>query len=246
MLEFSGGFAAIHACASPAFRKWWSSNDVWCLERGWIEKTANEITGTSGAEALLPASEREGQPISGKFEMDEGKLQPSVYTAKDGKFYEVIVDHATGAIAKVEPITEGEDLAYATSQKSAMDRAKVKLADAATRAKGRATGEAAGVLVVSAHPELKDGHPVVAIVLLEGKKFSTASEPLGYRAIVNASFECSRVEGAAGNCFGISMPQGLPVSIHGHSACRLRRRREWPKFGRRVVRQFGLHLAGVV
>jgi hypothetical protein len=34
----------------------------------------------------------------------------------------------TGAIVKVEPITKGEDLAHAKSQKAAMDRAKVKLA----------------------------------------------------------------------------------------------------------------------
>jgi hypothetical protein len=118
------------------------------------------------------ASEREGQPISGKFEMDEGKLQLSVYTAREGKFYEVIVDHMT------ELITEGEDLTHAKSQKAAMDRGKVKLADAATKAKGQAKGEAADVLVVSAVPELKDDHPVVAVVLLQGKKFSTASEPL--------------------------------------------------------------------
>lgn len=124
------------------------------------------------------ASEREGQPISGKFEMDEGKLQLSVYTAKEGKFYEVIIDHMTGTIAKVEPITEGEDLAHAKSQKGAMDRAKVKLADAATKAKGQAKGEATEVLVISAVPDLKDDHPEATIVLLQGKKFSTASERL--------------------------------------------------------------------
>jgi hypothetical protein len=124
------------------------------------------------------ASEREGQPISGKFEMDEGKLQLSVYTAKDGKFFEVVVDHMTGAIAKVEPITEGEDLAHAKSQKAAIDRAKVKLADAASKAKGQAKGEAAEVVIVSAMPELKDDRPEATIVLLQGKKFSTASEPL--------------------------------------------------------------------
>lgn len=39
------------------------------------------------------ASESEGQPISGKFEVEDGKLQLAVYTAKDGKFFEVIVDH---------------------------------------------------------------------------------------------------------------------------------------------------------
>jgi hypothetical protein len=120
------------------------------------------------------ASEREGQPISGKFEVEGGKLQLSVYTAKEGKFFEVIVDHMTGNVAKVEPINEGEDLTHAKGQKAAMDRAKVKLADAAEKAKGQ-VGEA---LVVSAVPELKDDRPVAAVVLLAGKRFSTVSTPL--------------------------------------------------------------------
>ena len=140
---------------------------------------ANALSGVKvSLQQGFTASEREGQPISGKFEMDAGKLQLSVYTAKEGKFYEVIVDHMTGTITKVEPITEGEDLAHAESQKAAMDKAKVKLADAATKAKGQAKGEAVEVLVVSAVPELKDGHPEATIVLLQGKKFSTASERL--------------------------------------------------------------------
>jgi len=122
------------------------------------------------------ASEREGQPISGKFEMEDGKLQLSVYTAKEEKFFEVIVDHVTGDIAKVEPITEGEDLVHAKSQKFAMDRSKVKLADAAEKAKGRASD----ALVVSAVPEVKGGRPEASIVLLteRGKRFSTISERL--------------------------------------------------------------------
>jgi hypothetical protein len=124
------------------------------------------------------ASEKEGQPISGKFEVEEGKIQLSLYTAKDGKFFEVIVDHMTGNIAKVEPITEGDDLTHAKSQKAAMDRAKVKLADAAEKAKGQAKGEAAEVLVVSAVPELKNDRPEATVVLLQGKKFSTVSERL--------------------------------------------------------------------
>jgi hypothetical protein len=41
------------------------------------------------------ASEQAGQPISGKFEVDDGKLQLSVYTAKDGKFFEALVNHVT-------------------------------------------------------------------------------------------------------------------------------------------------------
>jgi len=46
----------------------------------------------------LTASEREGKPISGKFEVDEGKLQLSVYTMKGDKFSEVVVDHKTGKV----------------------------------------------------------------------------------------------------------------------------------------------------
>ena len=39
----------------------------------------------------LAASASHGQPISAKFEMEGGKLQLSVYTVKDGKYFEVIV-----------------------------------------------------------------------------------------------------------------------------------------------------------
>ncbi len=120
------------------------------------------------------ASEREGQPISGKFEVENGKLQLSVYSAKEGKFFEVIVDHMTGNVGKVEPINEGEDLTHAKAQKAAMDRAKVKLADAAEKAKAQ-VGDA---LIVSAVPELIDDRPVASVVLLAGKRFSTVLAPL--------------------------------------------------------------------
>jgi hypothetical protein len=126
----------------------------------------------------LAASESEGQPISGKFEVEDGKLQLSVYTAKDGKFFEVIVDHMTGKIAKVEPIDEGEDLSHAKSQKAAMDRANVKLADAAVKSMGQAKGSTRDVRVVSVMPQLQDDRPEAKIVLLAGKQFSTASERL--------------------------------------------------------------------
>jgi hypothetical protein len=146
------------------------------------EEQAELANVLSGAKVSLQqgftASEREGQPISGKFEVEGGKLQLSVYTAKEGKFFEVIVDHMSGNIAKVDPITEGDDLTHAKAQKAAMDRAKVKLADAATKAKGQAKGEAAEVIVVSAVPELKNDRPEAAVVLLQRKRFSTASQPL--------------------------------------------------------------------
>jgi hypothetical protein len=37
----------------------------------------------------LTVSEREGKPISGKYELEDGALQLSVYTEKDGRFTEV-------------------------------------------------------------------------------------------------------------------------------------------------------------
>jgi hypothetical protein len=142
------------------------------------EQQAELANAMSGAKVTLQqgftTSEQEGQPISGKFEVEDGKLQLSVYTAKEGRFSEVIVDHLTGNVAKVTPITEGEDLTHAKAQKAAMDRAKVKLADAAEKSKGQ-IGEA---LVVSAIPELRDDRPVAAVVLLAGKRFSTVSAPL--------------------------------------------------------------------
>src|SRR2546422_9851805 len=57
----------------------------------------------------LTASAKEGKPISAKYEVEDGKLQLSVYTMKGGgKFSEVIVDHKTGKVAKAEPITNAD------------------------------------------------------------------------------------------------------------------------------------------
>jgi hypothetical protein len=81
----------------------------------------------------LKAAEAQGKPISGKYEVEEGKLQLSVYTTKDGKYSEVIVDHQTGKIVNAEPITEKEDLAEAKRQAAGMAKAKVSLADAVAK-----------------------------------------------------------------------------------------------------------------
>src|SRR2546430_953724 len=86
----------------------------------------------------LAASEQEGQPISGKFEIDRGKFQLSVYTSKDGKFSEVLVDYGTGQVEKVKPITNGEDLAAAQSRSAAMAEAKTSLREAVEKVLGQA------------------------------------------------------------------------------------------------------------
>src|SRR6266516_2572318 len=52
----------------------------------------------------LAASASHGRAISAKFEMDEGKLELSVYTMKGGKFFEVSVDPNSVAVVKTEPI----------------------------------------------------------------------------------------------------------------------------------------------
>ena len=122
----------------------------------------------------LKASEREGKPISGKFEIEDGKLQLSVYTMKEDGFIEVVADPKTGAIAKAEKVTDSDDLKAATEQKAAMAKSTVSLldaADAATRAN-------AGVRAVSIYPQLQDGHPVAEVTLLQGTVVKSVTEKL--------------------------------------------------------------------
>jgi hypothetical protein len=122
----------------------------------------------------LSASAKEGKPISAKYEVEDGKLQLSVYTMKGDKFSEVIVDHKTGKVAKAEPITSGDDLAAAKAQSEAMAKAKRSL-DAAASA---AVRENKGFRVVSVMPALKDGHPVADVTLVKGEEWKTVSEKL--------------------------------------------------------------------
>ncbi len=117
------------------------------------------------------ASKSEGQPISGKFEMEDGKLQLSVYTVKDSKFSEVVVDHKTGKVVKVEAITSVEDLAAAKLQSEAMSKAKLSL-DAAAE---QAVAANKGFIAISVIPSLKDGRPIANVSLTndEGEAFKT-------------------------------------------------------------------------
>src|SRR5215813_4940333 len=112
----------------------------------------------------LASSGREGKPISAKFEMEEGKLQLSVYTTKGDKFSEVIVDHNAGNIAKREAITGGEDLTAAKAQSEAMSKAK----DSLRAALAKVLKANQGFRAVSIFPSLKDGHSVAEITLVKG------------------------------------------------------------------------------
>ena len=157
----------------------WSSSAIAVRAEESSEKGNGEL-----AEALegvkvslgdgLRASEAQGRPISGKFEIEDGKLQLSVYTMKDDKFFEVIVDHKTGKVAKTEPITEGDDLTAAKAQAEAMAKAKSSLHDLTEK-----TVEAnKGSQAVSVAPSLKDGRPIAAVTLVSNDNFKTISSPL--------------------------------------------------------------------
>jgi len=122
----------------------------------------------------LQASAAQGQPISAKFEVDEGKFQLSVYTNKAGAFSEVVVDHTTGKVAKAEPITEAEDLAAAKSQAAAMAKAKSSLAAAVEKAEH----ELPGYRTIGVTPEVKGGHAVAVVTLLKGIQFKSVAKSL--------------------------------------------------------------------
>jgi len=122
----------------------------------------------------LKASERDGKPISAKFEIEDGKLQLSVYTLKGRDFDEVVEDPKTGAIAKVEKITDADDLKAAATQKGAMAKAKVSLL-AATE---KAVQANKGFRAVSVTPELKGGHPIAEVTLLQDSSFKKVEQKL--------------------------------------------------------------------
>jgi hypothetical protein len=105
--------------------------------------------------------------LSAKFEVEDGKLQLSIYTMKPGDFTEVIVAPDSGSVKSAEKITDAEDLKAATSQKAAMDKTTLSLA-AVT---GQTAQEAAGSRAISIFPELRNGHPVAVITMLRDDKF---------------------------------------------------------------------------
>ncbi len=129
---------------------------------------------TATLQGGLKASEREGTPISAKFEIEDGKLQLSVYTMKGDGFMEVVADPKTGAIAKAEKITDAADLKAATSQKAAMAKAKVPLLTATETAVKANAGSPA----VSIYPELKGGQATAEVTLLQGTTFKKVVEKL--------------------------------------------------------------------
>jgi hypothetical protein len=135
---------------------------------------AELATAVAGAKVTLEqglaAGKANGKPISAKFEIENGKPQLSIYTVKDGnKYFEVMVDDMTGAVAKTEPITAGDDLTAAKQQNEGLFRATRELREAVREAKH----DNAGYLAVSTWPEMKDGHTLANVVLFKGNDWKT-------------------------------------------------------------------------
>jgi hypothetical protein len=122
----------------------------------------------------LKASEGEGKPISGKFEVQDGALQLSVYTMKGDQFSEVVVDHKSGSINKSEPITDPDDLKDAKEQGEAIGKAKLTLSAAVANALKANKGYHAA----SAVPMLDGGQPVASVTLMKGEEVKKVTEKL--------------------------------------------------------------------
>ena len=129
---------------------------------------------TATLQGGLKASEPQGTPISAKFEIEDGKLQLSIYTMKGNDFMEVVADPKTGAIAKAEKITDAGDLKEAAEQKAAMAKAKVPLLTATeTAVKANAGSQAVSIV-----PELKSGQAMAEVTLLQGTTFKKVTQKL--------------------------------------------------------------------
>ena len=147
----------------------------------WAEE---EMNPAAMAKALLQASlplekatkvsEREGKPVSAKYEIEYGALQLSIYTMKGDRFSELIIDYTSGAVAKDEWITDAGDLKAAQAQAAAMAKAKVTL-DVAT---DNAVKGNAGYRAVSVTPTLAGGRPVAVVILMKGEDVKKVTEKL--------------------------------------------------------------------
>lgn len=122
----------------------------------------------------LRASEKSGRPISAKFEIEDGKLQLSIYTMTADGYDEVVVSPDTGGVIKAEKKTDADDLKAATEQKAAMEKASTSLIAATERTLRKNTGSRA----VSIFPELQSGHPIASVTLLSDGRLTKVVEKL--------------------------------------------------------------------
>jgi len=139
---------------------------------------ASALKGGGGKHTALAdgieAASASGKPISAMYEVEDGKLQLSVFVEKAGAFSEVFVDHMTGKVAKVDKITGGDDLKDAKNYSKASAKAKETIASALAKA----LTENPGYTAIDVTPVLASGHAVAEITLMKDGKFKSVSEPL--------------------------------------------------------------------
>lgn len=162
------GIAAASILASVCLPAWAEENDNPAMLAKALAESSISL------EQGLKAGEREGKPISGKYEIENGVLQLSVYTMKGKQFSEVIVDHKTGSIKKAEAITDSDDLKKAEAQSEAIAKAKRPLETAVADAVNASSGYRA----VSVVPMLDGDRPIAAINLLRGPDVKKVTEKL--------------------------------------------------------------------
>ena len=133
-------------------------------------------------EQAMATSKKNGKPVSAKFEIENGKPQMSIYTIKDGsKYFEVIIDHASGEIAKTEPITGGDDLAAAKKQADGLFRATRELREAVKEAKR----DNPGYQAVSVWSEMQGSHSIATVTLVKDNDWKTVVNDLTvYRTLI--------------------------------------------------------------
>ena len=147
----------------------------------WAEDEKNPALAKALSEATvsleegLKASEREGKPLSAKYEIENGAFQLSVYVVKGNGFAEVIIDHKGGSIKKTEPITEADDLQQAKEQQQRLAHARIPL----DRAVSDAVKDNSGYRAVEIEPTVdRAGKPVASVTLMKGDEVKKVVQPL--------------------------------------------------------------------
>jgi len=165
-----------------AFALWTSSAGAAMTDKDKAELAPVVASAKVTLEEGLKAGKKNGKPVSAKFEIENGKPQLSIYTVRDGnKYFEVIVDHTSGEIAKVEPITGGDDLTAAKRQNDSLFRATRELREAVKEAKR----DNPGYVAVSVWSEMKDSHSIATVTLVKDNDWKTVANDLTvYRTLI--------------------------------------------------------------
>jgi len=144
-------------------------------EENYLAAVIRELPQASvSLDQALKASEREGNPISAEYDVEDGGLQISVYAKSGDHFSEVTVDPKSGSIIKTKPLTDPREINEAQEQSAALAKAKLPLEAAV----GAAVSANSGYRAVSVIPMLGDGEVVAAITLINGEAIKTVTERL--------------------------------------------------------------------